>query len=286
MRRSIIMSVLIALCGATTATSVLAESHRLQNDFTFRRVGVPQAGTTNRITVQVAPSAPSGPSAPSAAGAATAAPRTPGQPAIAGLAPAPSGTDWYWETISPSLDDASTLSLEDAVAALDTAPSGEGIPAPRLQGMTELADRYGVEILTATIGTDVSPALVLAVISVESAGRSDAVSGAGAQGLMQLMPPTAARFGVTDAFDVQDNLKGGTAYLDWLLNEFDNGVIFALAGYNAGEGAVRNNNGIPPYPETRAYVPKVLAAWEVARGLCITPPELVTDGCVFNVNRD
>ncbi|SMX37031.1 lytic transglycosylase domain-containing protein [Octadecabacter ascidiaceicola] len=286
MRRSIIMSVLVALCGATTATSILAESHRLQNDFTFRRVGVPQAGATNRITVQVAPSAPSGPSAPAAAGAATATPRTPGQPAIAGLAPAPSGTDWYWEAISPSLDDASSLSLEAAVAALDTAPSGEAIPSPRLQGMTELADRYGVEILTATIGTDVSPALVLAVISVESAGRSDAVSGAGAQGLMQLMPPTAARFGVTDAFDVQENIKGGTAYLDWLLNEFDNGVIFALAGYNAGEGAVRNNNGIPPYPETRAYVPKVLAAWEVARGLCITPPELVTDGCVFNVNRD
>lgn len=285
MRRSITMSVLIALCGAITATSVLAENHRLQSEFTFRRVGVPQAGATNRITVQVAPSAPSGPSAPSAAGAATT-PRTPGQPAIAGLAPVSSGTDWYWDAISPSLDDASSLSLEDAVAALRTAPSGEAIPAPRLQGMTELADRYGVEILTATIGTDVSPALVLAVISVESAGRSDAVSGAGAQGLMQLMPPTAARFGVTDAFDVRDNIKGGTAYLDWLLNEFDNGVIFALAGYNAGEGAVRNNNGIPPYPETRAYVPKVLAAWEVARGLCITPPELVTDGCVFNVNRD
>ncbi|MCL4166006.1 UNVERIFIED_CONTAM: hypothetical protein GTU68_014489 [Idotea baltica] len=73
---------------------------------------------------------------------------------------------------------------------------------------------------------------------------------------MQLMPPTAARFGVTDAFDVRDNIKGGTAYLDWLLNEFDNGVIFALAGYNAGEGAVRNNNGIPPYPENASYVPK------------------------------
>ncbi|MEN8841360.1 MAG: lytic transglycosylase domain-containing protein [Octadecabacter sp.] len=286
MRRSIIKSVLIGLCGAITATSVMAESHRLQNDFTFRRVGVPQAGATNRITVQVAPSAPSGPSAPAPAGAAIATPRTPSQSAIAGLAPAPSGTDWYWDAISPSLDDASSLSLEAAVAALRTAPSDEAIPAPRLQGMTELADRYGVEILTATIGTDVSPALVLAVISVESAGRSDAVSGAGAQGLMQLMPPTAARFGVTDAFDVRDNIKGGTAYLDWLLNEFDNGVIFALAGYNAGEGAVRNNNGIPPYPETRAYVPKVLAAWEVARGLCITPPELVTDGCVFTVNRD
>lgn len=286
MRRSIIKKSratrfwAFAIASAVASTAV-ADSHTLQDDFTFRRVGVPQSGSTNRITVQVAPSAPSGPSAPGAAGTT---PSAPGTPAIAGLAPAPSGVEWYWEAVSPSLDDANSFSLEGAVAALRTAPSGEGVPAPRLQGMTELADRYGVEILTATIGTDVSPALVLAVISVESAGRSDAVSSAGAQGLMQLMPPTADRFGVTDAFDPIDNIRGGTAYLDWLLDEFDNGVIFALAGYNAGEGAVRNNNGIPPYAETRAYVPKVLAAWEVARGLCITPPELVTDGCVFAVN--
>ena len=215
-----------------------------------------------------------------------ATPRAPGAPAIAGLAPAPSGVEWYWEAISPSLDDANEASLEAALAALRTAPSGQSIPAPRLQGMTELADRYGIDILTATIGTKVSPALVLAVISVESAGRSDAVSSAGAQGLMQLMPPTASRFGVDDAFDPRENITGGTAYLDWLLDEFDNKVIYALAGYNAGEGSVRNNNGVPPFAETRAYVPKVLAAWEVARGLCITPPELVTDGCVFRASGE
>ncbi|MCF2906362.1 lytic transglycosylase domain-containing protein [Octadecabacter sp. CECT 8868] len=289
MRRSKKTVTLFAQCGALalavgSASISAAESHLSQSDFTFRRVGVPQAGATNRITVQVAPTAPSGPSAPSAAGSASATPRAPSAPAIAGLAPAPNGVEWYWEAISPSLDDAHSFSLEKAVAALRSAPEGQAVPAPRLQGMTELADRFGVEILTASIGTNVSPALVLAVISVESAGRADAVSSAGAQGLMQLMPPTADRFGVTDAFNAQDNIKGGTAYLDWLLNEFDNGVIFALAGYNAGEGAVRNNNGIPPYAETRAYVPKVLAAWEVARGLCITPPELVTDGCVFAVN--
>jgi soluble lytic murein transglycosylase-like protein len=281
MRRSTIILGLIALCGATPIRPALAESHRLQNDSTFRRVGVPQAGATNRITVQVAPRAPSGPSAPLAAGSAALS-----DPAKAGLTPAPSGVEWYWEAISPSLNDANSFSLERAIAALRAAPQGSAVPSPRLQSMTELASRYGVEILTATIGTDVSPALVLAVISVESAGQSDAVSSAGAQGLMQLMPPTADRFGVTDAFDPANNIEGGTAYLDWLLNEFDNGVIFALAGYNAGEGAVRNNNGIPPFPETRAYVPKVLAAWEVARGLCMTPPELVTDGCVFNVNRE
>jgi soluble lytic murein transglycosylase-like protein len=122
------------------------------------------------------------------------------------------------------------------------------------------------------------------VISVESAGRVDAVSSAGATGLMQLMPATADRFGVTDSTDGAQNIKGGVAYLEWLLDHFDNDPLLALAGYNAGEGNVRRYEGIPPFPETRAYVPKVLAAWQVAKGLCQTAPELITDACVFNVN--
>ena len=64
------------------------------------------------------------------------------------------------------------------------------------------------------------------------------------------------------------------AYLYWLMQEFDGDVLLALAGYNAGEGAVRKHDGVPPFAETRAYVPKVLAAWNVARNLCMTPPEL------------
>jgi soluble lytic murein transglycosylase-like protein len=74
------------------------------------------------------------------------------------------------------------------------------------------------------------------------------------------------------------------AYLDWLLGRFGGDPILAIAAYNAGEGAVDDNGGVPPYRETRAYVPKVLAAFAVARGLCLTPPELVSDGCVFAVN--
>ena len=138
--------------------------------------------------------------------------------------------------------------------------------------------------MRATIGTRVSPALVLAVISVESAGRADAVSSAGAQGLMQLMPATAARFGAKDRAIAPENIRGGLAYLDWLMEHFGRDPILALAGYNAGEGSVRDNAGVPPYAETRAYVPKVLAAWTVARGLCLTPPVLMSDGCVFSVN--
>ena len=120
--------------------------------------------------------------------------------------------------------------------------------------------------------------------SVESAGRADALSGAGAQGLMQLMPATAARFGVTNAFDPADNIAGGVRFLDFLMETFDGDPIMVLAGYNAGENSIPKHKGVPPYSETRDYVPKVLAAFSVARGLCLTPPELVSDGCVFRVS--
>ena len=71
---------------------------------------------------------------------------------------------------------------------------------------------------------------------------------------MQLIPATARRFGVADAFEPAANIAGGAAYLDWLLHEFGGDVLLALAGYNAGENAVHEHNGVPPYPETRDYV--------------------------------
>jgi soluble lytic murein transglycosylase-like protein len=81
-------------------------------------------------------------------------------------------------------------------------------------------------------------------------------------GLMQLMPETARRFGVRDAYDVEDNLRAGTAYLRWLLDTFSGDVQLALAAYNAGENAVvRAGHRIPDIAETRAYVPKVLSYW-------------------------
>ncbi|MEL6809489.1 MAG: lytic transglycosylase domain-containing protein, partial [Pseudomonadota bacterium] len=100
-------------------------------------------------------------------------------------------------------------------------------------------------------------------------------------GLMQLMPATADRFGVDDSFEPAENIAGGVKYLDWLMGHFDRDPVLVLAGYNAGEGAVRKHQGVPPYSETRDYVPKVLATFQLARGLCVTPPVLVTDGCVF-----
>jgi soluble lytic murein transglycosylase-like protein len=101
------------------------------------------------------------------------------------------------------------------------------------------------------------PDLVNAVIAVESGYRANAVSPRNAQGLMQLIPATAARFGVADPFDPAQNIRGGMMYLRFLLRLFDGDVTLAFAAYNAGEGAVIEHGGVPPYPETRLYVEKL-----------------------------
>ena len=102
------------------------------------------------------------------------------------------------------------------------------------------------------------PALVLAVVSVESGFRPEAVSPKGAQGLMQLMPRTAASLGVLDAFDPEQNLDAGVRHLEALLKLYDGNLTRALAAYNAGQGAVARHGGVPPYRETRDYVRRVL----------------------------
>lgn len=101
--------------------------------------------------------------------------------------------------------------------------------------------------------------LLHAVISVESGYDAKAVSPKGAQGLMQLMPATARRFGVVDPFDPRDNVRGGALYLKWLLDLFSGDLSLAIAGYNAGEQAViQAGYRIPPYAETQRYVPRVM----------------------------
>ncbi|MEO8242557.1 MAG: lytic transglycosylase domain-containing protein [bacterium] len=204
------------------------------------------------------------------------------QPGLQPVAPGSSHYDWFWNTV-PVAREASDGRFPLALAALRQGPDGNGVSGPRLQSMQNLAEKWGTEILRATVGTNVSPALVLAVIGIESAGNPTAVSSAGASGLMQLIPATASRFGVKDATDPAQNIKGGVAYLDFLMTLFNRDPVLVLAAYNAGEGAVAANNGVPPYAETRDYVPKVLAAWTVAQGLCMSPPELVSDPCVFRI---
>lgn len=245
-------------------------------DFTFKMSKPPKKGA-KMITVQIQPGDQVLPSStankPKKDESTTTLPQTP----TARVAK----YDWFWDHIPPGYSDAGALRFESALLKLAQPPEGMPAPRPRLQDMQLIAQAQGQNILVATIGTQVSPALVLAVISVESAGRTDAVSSAGATGLMQLIPATATRFGVTDSNSAADNIKGGVAYLDWLLKEFDGDPILALAGYNAGENAVKANKGVPPYSETRDYVPKVLAAYDVARGLCKTRPQFISDGCAL-----
>lgn len=107
----------------------------------------------------------------------------------------------------------------------------------------------------------VEQAIIKAVIAIESCYNHQALSPKGAQGLMQLIPETAERFGVTDPFDTTQNIRGGTRYLGWLLERFDGSLEKVLAAYNAGEGRVDQYQGIPPYKETQAYVRNVLVVY-------------------------
>ncbi|MCK9606013.1 MAG: transglycosylase SLT domain-containing protein [Methylomonas sp.] len=107
----------------------------------------------------------------------------------------------------------------------------------------------------------IDPELVMAVIRAESGFKVNAISSKNAQGLMQLIPETAARFGVIDSWDPIQNITGGIAYLHWLIRRFDGRVDLVLAAYNAGEGAVERYKGIPPYRETQNYVKQILARY-------------------------
>lgn len=273
MRAMIKMAALALIAGALLPVPVWADAPPPFPEFTFKRVKPPKPGADKRITIQIEPE-----DRAAVAPAPTPAPDGPVRPATGRYG-------WFWETILPEVEASGPGRLEDALTRIANPPGGaEAVRAPRLQNLQDIARTQGADILRATVGTEVSPALVLAVIAVESSGRSDAVSHAGASGLMQLMPATAARFGVADVSLPTDNINGGVAFLDFLMKEFDRDPILVLAGYNAGENAVKSHKGVPPYAETRDYVPKVLAAFRTARGLCLTPPQLVSDGCVFNVD--
>ncbi len=130
------------------------------------------------------------------------------------------------------------------------------IPLP--QSTFRLNKNYSELITQTAINAKLSPALLHAIVQVESAYNAKAVSPKGAVGLMQLMPATAKRYGVKDRTNPIENLAGGTSYLRDLLAMFNGNLSLALAAYNAGENAVkRYNNTIPPYRETRNYVKKI-----------------------------
>jgi len=258
----------VLCCGAALAIGCAARADGPPPfpDFSAKFEKAPAPGAARGPLVQITPR--ESPVAEDAGDAdATAAPRL----------------GWFWEVVPAEIGADRAARLQAAAARLANPPAGAAPAAPRLEALQGILRERGADILRATIGTRVSPALALSVIAVESGGRAEALSDKGAQGLMQLMPDTAARFDVADPLVASENIRGGVAYLDWLIGEFGGDVILALAGYNAGEGALREHGGVPPFAETRAYVPRVLAAFEVARGLCKTRPELVTDACAFDL---
>jgi soluble lytic murein transglycosylase-like protein len=157
-------------------------------------------------------------------------------------------------------------SSRSSVALSQTAPAGP--PVIRNSSLNEA-------VLRETAKYNIDPLLICALIEQESGGKPRAVSPKGARGPMQLMPATAARFGVRNPHDIPQSVRGGVEYFVWLLDKFDGNVLLALAGYNAGEGAVEayragraiilpngriinprrlRTGGIPPYPETQSYV--------------------------------
>ena len=140
--------------------------------------------------------------------------------------------------------------------------------ADRLSQFNELAKEKGAKF-------GVNPNFIKAIISVESAGRINAVSPKNAQGLMQLMPATAERMGVprSELFDPERNMEAGVKYISYLNGLFNNNPSLVAAGYNAGEGAVKKYGGIPPYRETQNYAPAVVARFkllEVCGDACYT----------------
>lgn len=144
------------------------------------------------------------------------------------------------------------LVAEPAIEEEDEAQLALANPQQRWMTLLirRLAPEYGIE-----------PGLALAIARLESNLNPHAVSPKNAQGLMQLIPATSARFNVKKPFDAEQNLRGGLAYLRWLLAYFRGDVILASAAYNAGEGAVNRHLGIPPYAETRSYVRRILESY-------------------------
>lgn len=150
----------------------------------------------------------------------------------------------------------------DAVVGVEAFPDPviESKPAAASEKDSAELNTAEMHTLLARAGTQhhIDEDLLASVVKAESGGRVMAVSRTGAQGLMQLMPGTANEMGVTDAFRPEQNIAGGTAYLDQLLVRYHDNAALALAAYNAGPGAVDKYHGVPPYRETRAYVARVI----------------------------
>lgn len=149
----------------------------------------------------------------------------------------------------------------DTIASVEPLPA---VPAPVAATSVHVPTVADVHTLLSSAGTvhNIDVELLASIVHAESSGHSHAVSRTGAQGLMQLMPGTARSLGVQDAFQPDQNINGGTSYLDTLLTRYKNNLALALAAYNAGPAAVDRFHGIPPYRETQAYVARVMTEFK------------------------
>jgi len=155
--------------------------------------------------------------------------------------------------------DASDIAAEEPVTLPPAAPAARASDAPAAALPEKLSDAELRPMLTEAGTTyDIDADLLASVVRQESDGHPHAVSRAGAQGLMQLMPGTASGLGVANSFAPSENIAGGTAYLNALLTRYHDSLPLALAAYNAGPAAVDRWHGIPPYRETRVYVARVI----------------------------
>lgn len=183
---------------------------------------------------------------------------------------------WIGRAMAHGHPHAADLGVEVVDVAASAEPSCRRPSAQALRPPEEILSL--VETMAPEYGLD--PQLVIAVMAAESGFRVSVRSPRNAIGLMQLIPDTAARFGVKNPLDPKDNIRGGMKYLRWLLSYFAGSVPLTLAAYNAGEGAVLRHEGIPPYKETQNYVRKILSVYPRERhpfepGLAEPPSSVV-----------
>jgi soluble lytic murein transglycosylase-like protein len=158
-----------------------------------------------------------------------------------------------------------TITKKVSAAAISGATIPGAITAPTKQEMHEMLAHAGA-------AHHIDEDLLASVVRAESGGQVRAVSRTGARGLMQLMPGTASAMGVDDAFKPEQNIAGGTAYLDTLLTRYHDNLALALAAYNAGPGAVDKYHGVPPYRETREYVARVIREFNRRKQIAALQP--------------
>ena len=255
---------------STLLAPVLSQVRQLGRGSNTFCVGAFALSLVNLSTLGMQPAAPAQPAVQPPALLAHAAAPAP----VAAIPPSPAATPAPVVAVDAAPKPAAAAVPQNPPVAHAAAPKPEVKPVDEVERLRKAADLlvqvntalgeprspYGKIIYDVAIRHSINPHLVAALIHVESSFNPRAVSRKGACGLMQLLPETARRFGLTkkkDLYDPKKNLEAGVRYLKWLANRFGGDTQKILAAYNAGEGAVQRFGGIPPYQETQSYVQKI-----------------------------